>query len=82
MVNGSYALAAASIMSMSGSSDTDWARDRASSNLDLANFAMGRIADAKYAHMRALRIEPGNAGIQKLRGDFAAQPHVFGQGAI
>ena len=51
-------------------------------NLATANFAMGRIADAKYAHMRALRIEPGNAGIQKLRGDFAAQPHVFGQGAI
>ena len=51
-------------------------------NLATANFAMGRIADAEYAHMRALRIEPGNAGIQKLRGDFAAQPHVFGQGAI
>ena len=51
-------------------------------NLATANFAMGRINDAKYAHMRALRIEPGNAEIQKLRDDFAAQPHVFGEGAI
>jgi tetratricopeptide (TPR) repeat protein len=51
-------------------------------NLATANFSIGRIADAQYAHMRALRIEPGNAEIQKLRNEFAAQPHMFGEGGI
>ncbi|MBT3553497.1 MAG: tetratricopeptide repeat protein [Rhodospirillaceae bacterium] len=51
-------------------------------NLATANFSMGRIADAQYAHLRALRIEPGNTEIKKLREDFAARPHMFGEGGI
>jgi len=51
-------------------------------NLATANFAMGRINDSTYAHMRALRIEPGNAAVKKLHRDFASQPHMFGESAI
>ncbi|MDP6429239.1 MAG: class I SAM-dependent methyltransferase [Rhodospirillales bacterium] len=51
-------------------------------NLATANYSIGRINDAGYAHLRALRIEPGNIDIQQLRDDFAAKPHVFGESAI